>query len=264
MSFVLFEEYGESDSSVQSSFNMQRLDYTIEDIFKMDSDSGSIRKFVKVTIKAHMKKSELDNYMMWSYRGSGAVERKGKGKLTFSDEKGGSPYLVIDDIYILSLTENGQNWAEWGEVEAVFSNEMSEEDSLGIMTFKGNGHTFDVYNSVITIVPSQIRRTVVSLHSYNGSFMQDNGHDFVRVNFSGVVPFDECEFPEDIVEAFEYFDPESDGTIPIEQDLNEFLPDLDEVKYKNMFIETATVTWMLEKKCLSINVTFVGPPQEVD
>ena len=261
MSFLTFSEDSEG-----VSFNLRRLDFTIEDMFKMESESGSLRKFVRVTVKAQMKKSEIENYKMWSYKEAG-VERRGRGSLTFSDKVGDGVYLHFDDMYITSLSETGTTWTEWGMVEAVFSNETGEEESLGIMRFENNGNAFDIYNGVVSVISSQIRRSVSTISSYNGSFMQDVGHDFVRINLSGIVLHDSCEFPASIIEAFEPQSLNIDGsfaTIPLQQDLTSFLPDLTDIGYANMFIETANVTWIVEKRCLNINVVFVGPPQKIE
>lgn len=269
MSHLRFEEYTDSSSSSAGSvdgavFHLTRLDYAIEDVFKFDNESGPLRKSIKITVRAQMKNTEIDNYNAWSSR-NGVAQRVGRGQLIFSDVYDGMGYFTIDDVCIFSIVENGQKWAEWGEVEAVFSNEFGETQSLGIITFQGNGKTFDIYHSNISIIPPQIRRNNSVVNRFDGDFIQDIGYDFVRVNLSGVVLYDECEFPTDIVQAFEFFEDDDgeDTEIPVQQDLSEFLPDLTELGYINMFIESATLTWVVEKKCINISVVFVGPPQSV-
>lgn len=258
MSELIFRE----KEGARSELRMRRLDFTIEDMFRLDSDSGALRKSVKITVKAQMRKAEIDNFNMWSYNNSNSVERRGEGSLSFMDA--GDEYLHFDNIYIVSLSENGTTWTDWGSVEAVFSNESNEEDSLGILSFKGaNGHTFDIYNSNISLIPSQIRRGSTVVHSYNGSFIQDIGLDFVRVNLSGTVLHDSCLFPISVVEALESKDVDDGGVAPAQQDLCSFLPGLTGVNYNNVFIESASVVWLVEKRCLNISVVFVGPPQQI-
>jgi hypothetical protein len=236
---------------------MRRVQYSVSDSFSIDSDSSILTKGVKVEIKAKAKRTEIQNYKMWSWDGT-SLNRNIIGNLSFQDN--GVEYLKIENIFINNLSEDSETWMDWGDLSATFSNESANSDRLGVISFKGK---FDIYNAQISVIPSFVKKSFKAVQGYNGSFYQETGYDLVRVNLSGTVPWTSSEFPSDIIDSLESIVEKDGGVIPEEKSMTEFLPDIVGIPYSKMIVENATVTWDIERKTLSVGIGFVGPNQSM-
>lgn len=252
MSSAKFKEDGSN-----RYIEIKRLQYTISDTISFE-DSGILKKSVKVDIDGWMKRSEIANYNMWSSQdGGNTVKRNKKGTLTFID---GDDYMEIKDVYIVSIEETSETWRECGQVRISFSNEgMSSSDNT-VIKFRG---MVDIYNAQISITPSVLRKNSFTVPMWNGSFYQDTGYDITRVVLNGVIPYDSCSFPSEIIEYFEWFDKKGNLIIPHEAHLSDFISGVDNLNIDKVFIDNASLTWNIERKIIQVTVSFVGPHQDV-
>lgn len=252
MSSAKFTEDG-SDRSVE----IKRLQYTISDTISFE-DSGVLKKSIKVDIEGWMKRSEIKNYKIWSSQDGGeTVKRNKKGTLVFTDS---GEYMKIKDVYILSIEETSETWREWGQVKISFSNEGMDSSDKTVIKFRGS---IDIYNAQLSITPSVLRKNSFTVPTWNGSFYQETGYDITRVVLNGIIPYDSCLFPESIISEFEWFRKDGDVMVPHEGDLSEFISGVDNLKIGNVFIENASLVWNIERKVIQVNVSFVGPHQDV-
>ena len=81
---------------------------------------------------------------------------------------------------------------------------------------------------------------------------------------NGTIPYDSCEFPETIISEFESFVIKDNLMIPEENNLSYFVRGIgDNLDIGNVFIESASLVWNIERKVIQVNVSFVGPHQDV-
>lgn len=276
MSYATFTENSNSSRTI----TMKNLQYTISDTVTSD-DNSVFRKGITINIQSWAKRSEVANYLAWSDMGQkNTLKRNRVGTLTFSDFSGGSGgYMTINDVYIVSIEETSETWREWGQVNITFQNDNMITSSSAHTQFVGNGTTVDIYNVRLNISPSTIRKNHNTIPHWNGSFYQETGYEITRVQLSGVIPYDSCDFPEKIISAFECFYVENNCLIPIEGPITTFLPELkfdgtgqlknnnsngkDLPGINNVFVERASLNWNIEKKIINVNVSFVGPHQKI-
>lgn len=252
MSSAKFTEDGSS-----RSVEIKRLQYTISDTISFE-DSGVLKKSIKVDVEGWMKRSEIKNYEIWSSKDGGeTVKRNKKGTLVFTDS---GEYMRIKDVYILSIEETSETWREWGQVKISFSNEGMDSSDKTVIKFRGS---VDIYNAQLSITPSVLRKNSFTVPTWNGSFYQETGYDITRVVLNGIIPYDSCSFPESIISKFEWFETDGNIKIPHEGDLSDFISGVDNLNIGNVFIENASLVWNIEKKVIQVNVSFVGPYQDV-
>lgn len=243
------------------TLTMSRVIYTIGNSFSQD-ESGRISISDRVEVRAKMRRLEINSAGMISYDRNGGDLTSGRimpGTLVFYDSDIENPYLSIDNIYIMSISEDGDTWREWGDVTVSFSNEGMDRDSNSTLIF----NNIVIYNASINIIPSIRRKDVKTYNAINGSYHQTMGYDFVRINISGNIVYDSCEYPEMIVSAFEIFEDISGVTMPVEKKLSEFIPNLRGADYDKVFIENATLTWQPEKKIIALSLSMIGPDQQM-
>lgn len=249
MSKAIFTENGRT-------IEIKRLQYTISDTISFE-DSGILKKSVTIDIEGWMKRTEINNYKIWSSQDGGTtIKRNAKGELVFND---GSDYMTIRDVYIMSIEEMSETWREWGQVKVTFSNEGMDSSDRAVIKFRD----LDIYNAQISITPSVLRKSSFTVPTWNGSFYQDTGYDITRVNLSGIIPYDSCDFPEDIIHKFEWFKTENNIKVPQEGDLSTFITGVSNLNIGKVFIEGASLVWNIEKKIIQVNVSFVGPHQDI-
>lgn len=263
MSYATFTE----NSNESRTITMKNLQYTISDTVTSD-DNSVFRKGITINIQSWAKRSEVANYLAWSNMGqANTLARNRVGKLVFSDSPGGGGYMTINDVYIVSIEETSETWREWGQVNITFQNDNMITGSSAHTIFKGaNGSSVDIYNVRLNISPSTIRKNHKTVPHWNGSFYQETGYEITRIQLSGVIPYDSCDFPENIISVFECFSQEGNCDIPTEGPLSLFLPNLkieNGTGFGNVFIERATLNWNIEKKIIQVNVSFVGPHQKI-
>lgn len=250
MSKATFTENGKT-------IEIKRLQYTISDTISFE-DSGILKKSVTIDIEGWMKRAEIQNYNIWSSQDGGTtISRNCKGKLVFND---GSDYMEINDVYIISIEETSETWREWGQVKITFSNEGMDSSDRAVIKFRD---LVDIYNAQISITPSVLRKNSFTIPTWNGSFYQDTGYDITRVVLNGIIPYDSCEFPESIIQKFEWFKEENGLMIPQEGDLSTFITGVDNLDIGSVFMESASLVWNIEKKTIQVNVSFVGPHQDI-
>lgn len=247
--------------SVGHTITLSRLQYTISDSFTYETH-GIVRRGIRIDIQSWAKRVEVESYRTWSHN-DGITTRNRVGKIVFSDIRGGQPYMTIENVYIVSIEETSVTWREWGQVNVIFQNEGMFTGDVGFLRFDGNRGSVDIYNSVLNIQPSSLRKNHITIPHWNGSFYQDTGYEITRVQLSGIIPYDSCTFPEQIISIFEYFDTERGVQIPHEGPLTDFLPDVKNINIKNVFIENASLSWSIEKKIIQVNVSFVAPHQDL-
>ena len=249
MSTATFTENGRT-------IEIKRLQYTISDTISFE-DSSTLKKSVTIDIEGWMKRTEIQNYSIWSSQDGGTtIKRNGNGKLVFND---GDNYMEINDVYIISIEETSETWREWGQVKITFSNEGMDSSDKAVIKFRD----LDIYNAQISITPSVLRKNSFTIPTWNGSFYQDTGYDITRVVLNGIIPYDSCEFPESIIQKFEWFKEENGIMIPQEGDLSTFITGVDNLDIGSVFIESASLVWNIEKKTIQVNVSFVGPHQDI-
>lgn len=239
------------------SITIKRVQYTISDTVSFE-ESSTLKKSVKIDVEGWMKRTEIDSYKAWSYDGTN-IKRNMSGTIVFSDGSG-SGYMSIKDVYIMSIEETSETWREWGQVKVSFSNEGMATSDSSVVSFKGE---VDIYNAQLSITPSVLRKNFYTVPTWNGSFCQDTGYDITRVVLNGIIPYDSCEFPESIIQKFEWFKEENGVTIPQEGDLSTFITGVDNLDIGSVFIESASLVWNIERKTIQVNVSFVGPHQDV-
>lgn len=264
MSRVFFKD------SDNHKINIKRVQYTVSDSINYE-ETGVAKRGIKIEVQGWMKREEIKSYLAWSNKGNASLlQRNRKGTLSFiddmsSDEQGNS-YMTVNDVYIVSIEETSETWREWGQVNVAFQNEgMFSGDSI-IAKFGTGANTVDIYNVQLNIQPSVIRKNMTTIPHWNGSFYQETGYEVTRIYLNGIIPWDSCSFPESIVSAFELFDKDGDVLIPTEGSIYDFFQDLKPgsgLKIDKIFIESANLTWFVEKKVIQVNVCFVGPHQTV-
>lgn len=263
MSYVTFNEKING-----RDFTIQRVSYTIEDSMKQESEGGALLHYKKVTVRGMMKKSEIETVKIAYKNTDPRIE--GNGTLHFTDIKYGDDYLTIDNISILSISEQSSLWDDWGEIEAVFGDDLSNKENNGVLIFRGTeGRELLLYNSSLTVNFSRIRKGSNIVKNYNGSFLQDVGYDFVVFSLSGSIPYDSCDYPENIIdtiEAYEVITGDKDylEDKPICENLNYFLPDLQGCNVTFAFVNSSSITWNIEKKEIDVNIEIIAPDQYVD
>lgn len=242
---------------------IERVQYTISDTFSYE-DSGDIKKSIKIDVDGWMKRSEIKNYLIWSSMDGGAtIKRNYSGKISFIDA--GTPYLAIKDVYIMSIDETSETWREWGKVKISFSNEGMHSSDSAVVKFTDTvgKKSVDIYNAQLNIIPSVIRKNFMTVPHWAGSFHQETGYEITRIILNGIIPYDSCSFPENIISCFEQFYEENDVYVPAEGDLSDFVTGFNELKIGSVFIENASLVWNIERKIINVNVSFVGPHQDV-
>lgn len=246
------------------TITMKRLQYTISDSFTSDNN-GIVKRGIRIDIQSWAKREEVNSYGAWSDNG-GIITRNRIGTLTFSDDIGSS-YMTIRNVYITSIEETSITWREWGQVNVSFQNEGMFNGDVGVMTFVGNGGSVEIYNSTLSIQPAVLRKNHMTVPHWNGSFYQDTGYDITRIQLSGVIPYDSCDFPESIISIFEYFDTKTgvrgNVLVPHEGSLSDFLPEVKNISANHIFIENASLFWSIERKIIQVNVSFVAPHQDL-
>lgn len=236
---------------------IKRVQYTISDTVSFE-ESSTLKKSVKIDVEGWMKRTEIDSYKAWSYDGTN-IKRNMSGKISFSDDSG-SDYMSIKDVYIMSIEETSETWREWGQVKVSFSNEGMATSDSSVVSFRKE---VDIYNAQLSITPSILRKNFYTVPTCNGSFYQETGYDITRVVLNGIIPYDSCEFPKSIIEKFEWFDEKNGVMIPREDDLSSFITGVDSLGIGNVFIESASLVWNIERKTIQVNVSFVGPHQDI-
>lgn len=240
------------------SITIKRVQYTISDAVSFE-DSSVLRKSVKIDVEGWMKRTEINSYKVWSYDGTN-IKRNMSGIIEFTDDTG-SVYMSIKDIYIMSIEETSETWREWGQVKVSFSNEGMVTSDSSVVSFKGK---IDIYNAQLSITPSVLRKNFYTVPTWNGSFYQETGYDITRVVLNGTIPYDSCEFPETIISEFESFVIKDNLMIPEENNLSYFVRGIgDNLDIGSVFIESASLVWNIERKVIQVNVSFVGPHQDV-
>lgn len=240
------------------SITIKRVQYTISDTVSFE-ESSTLKKSVKIDVEGWMKRTEIDSYKAWSYDGTN-IKRNMSGAIAFSDGYG-SDYMSIKDVYIMSIEETSETWREWGQVKVSFSNEGMATSDSSVVSFKGE---VDIYNAQLSITPSVLRKNFYTVPTWNGSFYQDTGYDITRVVLNGIIPYDSCSFPETIISKFESFYEDGDLMIPEENSLSSFIHGIgDNLDIGKVFIESASLVWNIERKVIQVNVSFVGPHQDV-
>lgn len=243
------------------TLTMSRVIYTIGNSFSQD-ESGRIHISDKVEVRAKMRRTEINSAGMISYERNGNNLSSGRvmsGTLIFYDSDIENPYLSIGNIYIMSISEENETWREWGDVNISFSNEGMDRDSESTMIF----NNIVIYNASMNITPSIRRKDVKTYNAINGSYHQTMGYDFVRINISGNIAYDSCEYPEMIVSSFEIFEDVSGVTMPVEKKLSEFISNLKGMDYDKVFIENASLVWQPEKKIIALSLSMIGPDQQM-
>lgn len=239
------------------SITIKRVQYTISDAVSFE-ESSTLKKSVKIDVEGWMKRTEIDSYDVWSYDGAD-IKRNMSGTLSFSDGTG--EYMSIKDVYIMSIEETSETWREWGQVKVSFSNEGMATSDSSVVSFKGE---VDIYNAQLSITPSVLRKNFYTVPTWNGSFYQETGYDITRVVLNGIIPYDSCDFPETIISKFENFTTKGNLEIPEENSLSYFIHGIgDNLNIGNVFIESASLVWNIERKVIQVNVSFVGPHQDV-
>lgn len=239
------------------SITIKRVQYTISDAVSFE-ESSILKKSIKIDVEGWMKRTEINSYNVWSYDGTN-IKRNVSGTITFSD--GSGDYMSIKDVYIMSIEETSETWREWGQVKVSFSNEGMITSDSSVVSFKGE---IDIYNAQLSITPSVLRKNFYTVPTWNGSFYQETGYDITRVVLNGIIPYDSCDFPETIVSKFESFVKKDNLMIPEENSLSYFIHGIgDNLNIGNVFIESASLTWNIERKVIQVNVSFVGPHQDV-
>ena len=99
--------------------------------------------------------------------------------------------------------------------------------------------------------------------------MQDVGYDFVVFSLSGSIPYDSCDYPENIIdtiEAYEVITGDKDylEDKPICENLHYFLPGLQGCNVTFAFVNNSSITWNIEKKEIDVNIEIIAPDQYVD
>lgn len=252
MSKVVFTEGGHS-------ITIKRVQYTISDTVSFE-ESSALKKSIRVDVEGWMKRTEIQNYDAWSSKDSGnTVTRNKIGSISFKDDSGGE-YMSINDVYILSIEETSETWREWGQVRVSFSNEGMPSSDSSVIKFR---NSVDIYNAQLSITPSVLKKNFYTVPLWNGSFYQETGYDITRVVLNGVIPYDSCEFPESIISKFEPFTSVCNVKVPQEGSLSDFISGTGSLNIRKVFIESASLVWNIERKTIQVNVSFVGPHQDV-
>ena len=271
MSYVTFNgKFGQ----VEATFSIQRVSYNIEDTLREEMENGNISHYKKITVRGKMKKSELETYkIVCVHHSAGNVSATGRingnGDLYFSDTSDISKYYMkIKSVSIISISETDKTWTEWGDIEAVFSDDTGNDANSGILEFDGTSDSsIQLYNANLNISFPKIRRRYVSVNNYSGSFIQDMGYDFININLTGSIPYDSCEFPEHIlkiIESYEKSEINSKEDYPICKSLKDFIPTISNCEIDNVFVADSSLTWNIEKKEISVNITMIAPNQKIE
>ena len=242
--------------------SLDRVKYTISDSLSMDT-SGSLKRGITIEVNSWMKRKEVKNFLAWSNKGQyGVLQRNIVGTIQFIDIDD-NIYMTARNVYIISISEESETWREWGQIKIVFSNDNMHTDDYVVLKFVGNNGSVDIYNANLNIFPSVIRKNITQIPNWNGSFYQETGYEITRIQLSGIIPWDSCDFPERIVSCFECLKLENNVLIPVEGKITDFLPDLKGIYIDNVFVESASLVWTIEKKTIQVNVSFVAPHQDI-
>jgi hypothetical protein len=256
MSKVVFEDNN------GHRIEIKRVQYTLSDSLNCE-DSGIVKGSMNVEVTGWMRRTEIKNYQAWSYDGKKdtTIKRNTIGDINFYDTSGGH-YLTVENVFIMSIEETSETWREWGQVKATFSNEGMLTDASNVVLFRDS---ITIYNAQVTVVPSILKKNIYTVPIWNGSFTQEMGYDNTKVTLTGIIPYDSCEFPEEIVALFEPYIEENGVYIPMEGDLSDFITNktVSNLNIGSVFIENATLSWNMSRKIISVSVMFSGPHQDL-